>query len=178
MRVFWLVVLCVLSINTSNAGGGWLRSAVDAPELPAPDAQNWINSEPLQLAHLKGKVVLIDFWTFDCWNCYRSFPWLKQLESDLKDEPFIVLGVHTPEFAHERVRKNVEAKVIEFGLEHPVVMDNDFGYWKAMENRYWPAFYLLDKQSRVRAVFFGETHQRDAQARAIRAVINRLLSEG
>lgn len=131
----------------------------------------------MRLEQLRGHVTLIDFWTFDCWNCYRSFPWLKALESKYQAQGLRVVGIHTPEFAHERVRDNVAAKVKEFGLHHPVMMDNDFAYWKAMGNRYWPAFYLLDKRGVVQAVYIGETHADSQQARKIEANIQTLLAE-
>jgi thiol-disulfide isomerase/thioredoxin len=148
-----------------------------APEFTHAAPADWINSDPLKLADLRGKVVLLDFWTFDCWNCYRSFPWLHALEEQFAAEPFQVIGVHTPEFDHERVRDNVEEKVAGFRLSHPVMMDNDFSYWRAMKNRYWPAFYLIDKRGRVRARFVGETHAGDRNARAIEAKVSELLAE-
>ena len=148
-----------------------------APEFTQQAPQWWFNSEPLTLRELRGQVVMLDFWTFDCWNCYRSFPWLRELEQKLAEKPFTVIGIHTPEFSHERVRANVKAKIEEFKLEHPVMMDNDFIYWQAMGNRYWPTFYLLDKQGRVRAVYIGETHSGTQQALAIEREIQKLLEE-
>ena len=146
-----------------------------APELTHRSADAWINSEPMRLADLRGQVVLLDFWTFACWNCYRSFPWLKALEHKLKDQPFTVIGVHSPELAHEHLRDNVVAKVQEFDLHHPVMLDNDFSYWNAMGNRYWPGFYVIDQEGRIQARFFGETHVGDRNARAIEAKILELL---
>lgn len=153
-----------------------------AAESPAPafthsSAEDWINSEPLTWSDLKGQVVLVDFWTFECWNCYRSFPWLHAVEDRYADQGLQVIGVHTPEFARERVRDNVVAKVHEFGLKHPVMMDNDFSYWNAFNNRYWPAFYLVDRSGNIRAAFYGETHQGDRNARQIEAKIEALLAE-
>lgn len=148
------------------------------PEFTETGAEAWINSAPLTVSELRGSVVLLDFWTFDCWNCYRSFPWLKSLEQRMEGRDFRVIGIHTPEFEHEKVRANVVAKVAEFGLAHPVMMDNDFRYWRALGNRYWPAFYLIDRAGRVREVFVGETHAGDAQARRIERHIERLLEEG
>ncbi len=148
-----------------------------AAEFPHQQPDFWINSEPLTLQDLQGKVVLLDFWTFDCWNCYNSFPWMINLEKRFEGQGLQVIGVHTPEFEHEKVRKNVEAKVKEFGLHHPIMLDNDFSYWRAMHNRYWPAFYLIDKKGQVRSVFFGETHEGDSQAIRIEKIINDLLAE-
>ena len=97
-----------------------------APEFNQTSPETWLNSPPLSMADLRGKVVLIDFWTFGCWNCYRSFPWLNDLEQRLADREFQVIGIHTPEFDHEKDRSRVEAKIAEFGLKHPSMLDNDF----------------------------------------------------
>ena len=86
-----------------------------------------------------------------------------------------MVGIHTPEFEHEKIREDIVAKTREFGLHHPVMIDNDSSYWKAMHNRYWPSYYLLDKQGQVRAVFVGETHAEDEQAKRIEKTIRLLL---
>lgn len=154
--------------------------AADDKPLPAFTTSapaHWINSAPLDVAALRGKVLLVDVWTFDCWNCYRSFPWLKHLEADLADEAFQVIGVHSPEFDHEHDPAAVAAKVREFGLQHPVMLDNDFAYWRALGNRYWPSFYLVDKAGRIRFEHVGETHRGDARARRMEAQIRQLLDE-
>ncbi len=148
-----------------------------APEFTQKEAYGWINSAPLTLAELQGQVILIDFWTFDCWNCYRSFPWLNALEKRYQDKGLRVIGIHSPEFEHEKDKASVVRKVMEFGLHHPVMMDNDFGYWRAIGNRYWPSYYLVDKQGRIRSYFIGETHEGDRRAKAIEAEIQRLLAE-
>lgn len=151
--------------------------SLPAPEFTSRNAADWINSPPLALADLRGKVVLLDVWTFGCWNCYRSFPWLNDLEARLNGRGLQVVGIHSPEFERERDVDAVKRKVKEFHLEHPIMLDNDFRYWNALGNRYWPAYYLIDKQGRVRARFFGETHQGDAQARRIEATLGTLLAE-
>jgi thiol-disulfide isomerase/thioredoxin len=175
-RIAVPLLACALALPATGS------AALKADGAPAPAfthtaAAEWLNSPPLTLEDLRGKVVLLDFWTFACWNCYRSFPWLNDLEMRLHGRGLRVIGVHTPEFAHERVRARVEQKVAEYGLKHPVMLDNDFSYWNAMGNRYWPAFYLIDRQGRVRAHYAGETHRGDAQARAIEAAVVRLLAE-
>jgi thiol-disulfide isomerase/thioredoxin len=152
-------------------------AAIPAPEFTQATAEDWLNSEPLTLASLKGKVVLIDFWTFGCWNCYRSFPWLNAMEKRLEGEDFIIIGVHTPEFDHEKNRYAVSNKIKEFELKHPVMIDNDMKYWRAMSNRYWPAYYLIDKQGKIRALYIGETHEGDKRAKAIEANIRELIAE-
>ena len=148
-----------------------------APEFTHNEVKDWINSPPLSLASLRGKVVLLDIWTFDCWNCYRSFPWLRSVEQRFKSRGLQIIGVHTPEFDHEMVRENIVAKVKKFMLDHPVMIDNDFSYWNALNNRYWPAFYLIDKQGRLRLVSVGETHAGDRRARVIEDRIMKLLAE-
>lgn len=148
-----------------------------APEFTQQGADAWLNSEPLTMQGLRGKVVMLDVWTFACWNCYRSFPWMNEFEQSLADEPFQVVGIHTPEFDHERERANVAAKIKEFELHHPVMMDNDFAYWKALNNRYWPAFYVIDKRGVIRGRFIGETHSGDRNAKAISKLVNELLAE-
>jgi thiol-disulfide isomerase/thioredoxin len=147
------------------------------PEFTNQDPRFWLNSAPLRVQDLRGQVVLVDVWTFDCWNCYRSFPWLKGLEARLSDEAFQVIGIHSPEFEHEHDPARVTAKISEFGLQHPVMMDNDFAYWRALENRYWPAFYLVDKKGVVRHLHVGETHAGDARADLIEEQIRVLLAE-
>ncbi|MES2681937.1 MAG: redoxin domain-containing protein [Pseudomonadota bacterium] len=148
-----------------------------APEFPKRSAEEWINSAPLTLASLKGQVVLIDFWTFECWNCYRSFPWLNGVEAKFRDQGLKVVGVHTPEFEREKVIRSIREKVREFKITYPVMVDSDHAYWNAMSNRYWPAFFLIDRQGRTRALFVGETHKGDAQAQDIEAQITALLAE-
>jgi len=161
-------------ISVANAAEG---KAPNAPAFTHGTANDWLNSKPLNWGELKGKVVLVDFWTFDCWNCYRSFPWLKATEDKYAAQGLQVLGVHTPELPQEYVRDNVVRKVAEFGLKFPVMIDNDYSYWNAFGNRYWPAFYLVDKQGKVRGAYFGETHPGDLNARSIESAIETLLVE-
>ena len=165
---------------SSLAGTTSIAEAANAQRAPAfthKDADDWINSVPLNWNQLRGKVVLLDVWTFSCWNCYRSFPWLKNVEETLGKENFEIIGIHSPEFDHEKVHASVAAKVEEFGLEHPVMIDNDFSYWRALGNRFWPTFYIVDKRGRLRASFIGETHKGDNQARKIESTIRSLLAE-
>lgn len=172
-----LVAAAILFQNLRPAEGGPLSEPLPAPEFTHTGAEEWINTAPLALGDLRGKVVLVDFWTFDCWNCYRSFPWLKALEARLEPQGLQVVGVHSPEFEHEKIRENILVKVREFGLTHPVMIDTDFSYWRAMGNRYWPAFYLVDRRGNVRATFAGETHEGDDRAEAIESTIKTLLAE-
>ena len=175
---FAVVALTTILIsNPWTAGARQADAPWAAPELTHVDPQSWINSDPLTLEDLKGKVVLVDFWTYGCWNCYRSFPWLNALEDRLKQQAFQVIGVHTPEFAHEKNPSQVSRKTREFGLAHPVMLDDDFSFWRAMNNQYWPTFYLIDKTGQVRAQYVGEVHAGDYTAEKIEAQINQLLLE-
>lgn len=172
--VLFVLLFSGLSIDMAGAENS---SSFRLPEFTQTDKEAWINSEPLMIDDLGGKVVLLDFWTFGCWNCYRSFPWLKSLEARYRDEAFQVIGIHTPEFDHEKVPENVRRNVKKFGLGHPVMMDNDYRYWRSMNNRYWPAYYLIDKTGKVRGSFYGETHDGDRRAEKIEKLLKLLLAE-
>ena len=172
-----VVVALLLAVMFRPAAGGTLPAPLMAPEFTHAASGEWINSAPLTLASLRGKVVFVDFWTFECWNCYRSFPWLKGMEARLEPEGLQVIGVHSPEFDREKVRDNIVAKVKEFGLKHPVMIDTDFSYWNAMGNRYWPAYFAIDRHGNIRAVFAGETHDGDEQAKEIESTLRTLLAE-
>jgi cytochrome c biogenesis protein CcdA/thiol-disulfide isomerase/thioredoxin len=117
---------------------------------------HWINSEPLTLEKLRGKVVLVDFWTYSCINCLRTLPHVKAWYRTYRDRGLVVLGIHTPEFAFEHVPNNVEGAVHRLGIEYPVALDNDYGTWKAFQNQYWPAKYLIDRRGHLRYYHFGE----------------------
>lgn len=178
VKVFFgvgLVALGAIFLNINSHAR--TQSAFPLPEFTQSDRSQWINSDPLRLRDLSGKVVLVDIWTYGCWNCYRSIPWLRSLEARYSDKEFVVVGIHTPEFEHEYVRKNIEQKVAEFKVTHPVMMDNDFAYWKALGNQYWPTFYIADQKGMVRGVFIGETHEGDRRAREVERLIERLLNE-
>ncbi len=164
-----LTAACSSAAQQRQTGG-------PAPEFPPRSAAEWINSAPITLASLRGNVVLLDFWTFECWNCYRSFPWLNALEARFRDRGLKVVGVHTPEFAREKVIASIREKVREFKISYPVMVDNDHAYWNALGNQYWPAFYLIDREGKLRALYVGETHAGDAQARDIEAAVEKLLS--
>lgn len=148
-----------------------------APEFTHVQPQDWLQSPPLRLADLRGQVLLLDVWTFDCWNCYRSFPWLNALQARLGPQGLRVIGIHSPEFERERDPAAVARKMAEFGLQHPVMLDSDFSYWRALGNRYWPAWYLVDRQGRIRGRHVGEMHEGDARAQRIEDELRVLLAE-
>jgi len=128
-------------------------------EGPFPDlsgAVAWLNSPPLSAKALKGKVVLIDFWTYSCINCLRALPYVEGWAAKYKDAGLVVIGVHTPEFAFEKERSNVEKAVRDFKVGYPVAIDSDYAIWKAFNNEYWPAHYFIDGKGRIRYHHFGE----------------------
>lgn len=125
-----------------------------APKI-IPGGQ-WFNSKNLSLSDLKGKVVLIDFWTYSCINCQRTLPYLKTWWDKYSDKDFVIIGVHSPEFEFEKNPDNVRRAIEDFGIKYPVVQDNEFSTWRAYNNRYWPAKYLVDKDGNIRYTHFGE----------------------
>jgi thiol-disulfide isomerase/thioredoxin len=116
----------------------------------------WLNSPPLTLESLRGKVVLVQFWTYSCINCVRTLPYVTKWYDTYKDKGFVVIGVHTPEFAFERETANVETAIKRFGIKYPVAQDNQYRTWRAFDNSYWPAEYLIDRSGTVVATQFGE----------------------
>jgi thiol-disulfide isomerase/thioredoxin len=127
---------------------------VKAPEIIPGGA--WFNSDPLTLEQLKGKVVIIDFWTYSCINCQRTMPYLRDWHEKYKDKGLVVIGVHAPEFEFEKTEKNVLQAIEDFQLTYPIVQDNDFATWRAYKNRYWPAKYFIDRDGYIRYQHFGE----------------------
>jgi cytochrome c biogenesis protein CcdA/thiol-disulfide isomerase/thioredoxin len=148
------------------AAAGTAAAAPTASSLPvlgaAPDFvgnQRWFNTphdKPLSLAQLKGRVVLVDFWTYTCINCIRTLPFLKELDTKYRKDGLTIVGVHTPEFGFEHKASNVADAIHQNGLRYPVAQDNDYATWNAWGNQYWPAEYLIDAKGNVRATNFGE----------------------
>jgi len=138
---------------------------------PAPEftgLENWINSSEIRsMRELRGKVVLIDFWTFGCINCIHTLPHVQKWHQAYKDHGLVVLGIHAPEFNYERKLENVIAAVKWFGLTFPVAIDNKFKLWRAYKNRFWPAMYLVDKDGIVRYMHFGEGRYQETEAAII-----------
>ncbi|HEU0304467.1 MAG TPA: cytochrome c biogenesis protein DipZ [Gaiellaceae bacterium] len=163
------------SVEDSAAGRRALAGLLEAPHGPgaaatatlddfgpAPDFRDitlWLNTpggDSLSLAELRGKVVLVNFWTYSCVNCLRELPHVKAWYDAYRRAGFVVVAVHAPEFAFEHEARNVRRAVRDLGIRHPVALDNDFGTWNAYANRYWPANYLVDRSGHVRYVHFGE----------------------
>ncbi len=126
------------------------------PDLGAPESVAWLNSPPLSNASLRGKVVLVDFWTYSCINSLRNLPYIKAWAAKYKDAGLVVIGVHTPEFGFEKERTNVETAVRDAKVIYPVPIDSNYRIWQAFNNEYWPADYFIDGQGRIRYHHFGE----------------------
>jgi cytochrome c biogenesis protein CcdA/thiol-disulfide isomerase/thioredoxin len=135
-------------------------------------AVEWLNSPPLTRASLRGKVVLVDFWTYSCINCLRALPYVEAWAQKYKDHGLVVIGVHAPEFAFEKVPDNVKRAVHDLGVTYPVALDNNLAIWQAFNNEYWPAHYFIDAQGRIRHHHFGEGEYDESER-----VIQQLLRE-
>ena len=149
------LIVFFLTWAVANAGVG-----MKAPDITNP---TWLNSEPLRLADLKGKVVMVEFWTFGCYNCRNVEPYVKQWHQKYADQGFVVIGVHSPEFSHERDIENVRRYIKDHDIRFAVPIDNDFSTWNKYGNRYWPAMYLIDKQGVIRHIRIGEGGYQDTE---------------
>jgi cytochrome c biogenesis protein CcdA/thiol-disulfide isomerase/thioredoxin len=152
---------------TASAGSS-LGHYGQAPDFRADG--DWFNSPPLTIAGLRGKVVLVDFWTYSCINCLRTLPYLKAWYAAYHKDGLVIVGVHTPEFAFEHVASNVSAAVKRLGIEYPVVQDNRYRTWDAYSNQYWPAEYLIDRTGQVRHIRFSEGYYGESE-NAIRSLL-------
>jgi thiol-disulfide isomerase/thioredoxin len=139
-------------IDSSMTIGG--RVGDLAPELRG--ITNWINSNQITMAQLKGRVVLIDFWTYSCVNCIRTIPYLKEWFERYKDQDLVIIGLHAPEFEFEKLTENVSQFTDLHGIDWPIAQDNDMKTWDSYDNMYWPAKYLIDKEGVIRYRHFGE----------------------
>jgi len=142
-----------------------------APEFHG--IESWLNSDALTLARLRGKVVLIDFWTYSCINCLRTLPYLTEWDARYRHSGLAIVGVHSPEFAFERKESNVRENAVELGIEYPIALDNRFATWSVWNNQYWPAKYLIDREGHVRYYHFGEGDYAETES-----AIRELLSTG
>ena len=145
------------------------QESATAPDLATGE---WINSGPLKLQDLRGRVVLIEFWTFGCYNCRNTLPFVKAWHDRYQDKGLTVIGVHSPEFEEERKVENLRREVASLGISYPVVTDNDYQTWKAYKVEAWPTVFVLDKQGRVRWMHVGEGGYDEAER-----LIQKLLSE-
>src|SRR5215213_843883 len=163
------------SMNETEARTGKMGELILPVEGELPPLEGlgpWINSAPLTREQLKGKVVVIDFWTYSCINCLRSIPFVRAWHEQYAKDGLVVIGVHAPEFAFEREPANVRKAVADLGIRYPVALDNQYRLWSALKNNYWPAHYFIDAKGRVRFHHFGEGGYAQSER-----VIRQLLAE-
>ena len=165
--------------NAKADGHAMMMSAAKPTDLPVEGeipsfagATLWLNSPPLSAEGLRGKVVVVDFWTYSCINCLRALPYVESWFQKYKDHGLVVIGVHAPEFAFEKDPANVRRAVADLKIAYPVALDNDYAIWQAFNNQYWPAHYFIDAAGRVRAHHFGEGNYDESEQ-----IIRKLLSE-
>jgi thiol-disulfide isomerase/thioredoxin len=174
-----IVALCLIAATVPGISGEVQRdpstaSTVASAQNTAPNftgISNWFNSAPLSIADLRGKVVLVDFWTYGCVNCVNTLPHVTELYAKYRDRGLVVVGVHTPEFPFERSASNVQAALKRHGINYPVAQDNDSQTWNAWHNQYWPAQYIVDQNGKI--VY---QHDGEGQYEQIDRTIARLLN--
>lgn len=162
-------------LNSLQKGGNMLTDLMESNYGNAPDfvaGGQWFNTKPLTMSALRGKVVLVDFWTYTCINCIRTLPYIKSWHEKYKDKGLVIVGVHTPEFEFEKNPDNVEKALKNFGITYPVMQDNEYKTWRAYTNRYWPAKYMVDKNGKIRYTHFGEGDYDETEA-----MIQKLLAD-
>jgi thiol-disulfide isomerase/thioredoxin len=163
------------AVSTAALGGdAGIRTEIADARAAAPNfvgIGKWFNSTPLSMSDLRGKVVLVDFWTYGCYNCVNTLPYVTRLYETYKDKGLVVVGVHTPEFPFERSAGNVQAALKRHGITYPVAQDNDSATWNAWRNQYWPAQYIVDQHGAIVFRHAGEG-QYDEIERTIRQLLN------
>ena len=176
-RIASTLALCTAILYATpppaHAGLFDLREPIASSSPDFTGIELWINSRPLDMAALRGKVVLVDFWTYSCINCIHTMPYVKQWYERYRDQGLVVVGVHTPEYGYERLPGNVRDAVKRFGITYPVALDNRYRTWAAFGNHYWPAVYLIDRSGRVVYRHFGEGDYTQTENR-----IRQLLEQG
>jgi thiol-disulfide isomerase/thioredoxin len=165
----WFVAVVVSAITVIGIS---VKSLAGEPMRSLGRAQVWLNSRPLSAGDLRGKVVLIDFWTYTCINWRRTLPYLRAWEQKYKDQGLVIIGVHTPEFSFEKNVDNVRAAAMAQKVDYPIVIDSDYTIWEAFANHYWPALYVIDAQGRIRYHQFGEGEYKRSEV-----IIQQLLTE-
>lgn len=178
------IVVALVIVGASIVATGFTRRLLSpfrmltthesSQPVAAPDLAegHWINSEPLKLKDLRGRVVLIDFWTFGCYNCRNTLPFIKSWHDRYRDKGLTVIGVHSPEFDYEKKVENFRREVTSLDIHYPVVSDNDYQTWDAYNVAAWPTMFLLDKQGRIRWIHVGEGKYDEAERE-----ITKLLTE-
>lgn len=162
----------VTRLSHANRGPAAVVSVDSAAVAPEFASGDWINSEPLTLKSLRGRVVLVEFWTFGCFNCRNTLPSVKEWDARYRDKGLTIVGVHSPEMDDEKKLANVRREVAELGIHYPVVTDNDYATWRAYEVEAWPTIFVLDKSGRIRWMHVGEGAYDQTEQ-----VIQKLLAE-
>jgi thiol-disulfide isomerase/thioredoxin len=164
-RPIFILILCLLCLFVGNAA----LAQDSAPPARAPEfagsADDWLNSKPLKMSDLRGKVVLVDFWEYTCVNCIRTLPYLKEWNKRYAKDGLVIIGIHTPEFEFARDRKNVEQATKKLGITWPVLVDSEYKNWQAFNNSYWPRKYFIDPTGKIVADHAGEGGYEESEAR-------------
>ena len=167
-----LIVVTVLTLRHTQSMSRPASKDNNNPLAPELSTGTWINSEPLTLKTLRGRVVIVDFWTFGCYNCRNTLPFLKKWDTTYREKGLTTIGVHSPEFDSEKKIENLRREVASLGIRYPVVTDNDFVTWKSYDVRAWPTIFVLDKTGRIRGSHVGEGGYDE-----IEQLIQKLLAE-
>jgi thiol-disulfide isomerase/thioredoxin len=173
MRAFTRPLAAALTFTIAAVASS---TVVRAEGRTAPDfvgIQQWLNSAPLSIASLRGKVVLVDFWTYACINCIHTLPYVTRLYNAHRGKGFVVVGIHTPEFPFEKSTANVQSAIQRHGITYPVAQDNNFATWNAWGNKFWPAQYIVDQKGKI--VY---THAGEGQYDVIEKTVRKLLEAG
>lgn len=166
--VAYATMFAIDGIAGVSAGKTLLPPGSTAPEFAG--IEGWLNTDPLRMADLRGKVVLVDFWTYSCINCVRTLSSLTRWHRTYQDQGLVIVGVHTPEFAYERESAKLQNAMRRYHIEYPVAQDNGYATWQAYHNQYWPAQYLIDRNGKIVLQHFGEGDYDDME-RAIRRLL-------
>lgn len=171
MRTLFRIALVAAGVAAVYCIGAGASAFSPAPKMAAQGVapefagiEQWLNSPPLSMQQLRGKVVLVDFWTYSCVNCVHTLPYVKQWHEKYKDQGLVVVGVHTPEFAFEKSTANLQAALKRFDIRYPVAQDNMYATWSAYGNQYWPAVYLIDADGRIAYQHYGEGRYAETEA--------------
>jgi thiol-disulfide isomerase/thioredoxin len=169
---------CVTGLLTLGRGADDAKAGTRATLTSTPAAapnfvgvKAWLNSGPLNIADLRGKVVLVDFWTYGCYNCVNTLPHVTRLYDTYKDKGFVVVGVHTPEFPFEKSTDNVRAAIKRHAIRYPVAQDNEYATWNAYHNQYWPAQYIVDRNGTIVFEHAGEGQYEEIE-RTVQTLLN------
>lgn len=165
--------LLALGRSADDAKAG-TRATLTSTHTAAPNfvgVKAWLNSGPLNITDLRGKVVLVDFWTYGCYNCVNTLPHVTRLYDTYKDKGFVVVGVHTPEFPFEKSTDNVQAAIKRYGIRYPVAQDNEYATWNAYHNQYWPAQYIVDRNGAIVFEHAGEGQYEEIE-RTVQTLLN------